>query len=247
MQIQDDPTQLYLELLKKTLCFLLWNDPKDLNETEEAQIEKVEVRTWTTLAHTMIGLKRMDNIQYCIEKVLRENVPGDLIETGVWRGGACIFMRAMLAAYRIRDRRVFVADSFKGVPEPNGQLYPQDTGDTLHMEKILSVSKSEVEDNFRKYGPLDEQVVFLEGWFKDTLPNAPIEKLSVMRVDGDMYESTMDALINLYPKLQYGGYCIIDDYALRGCRLAIDDFRRESGIKGELIEIDWTGVYWKKE
>jgi hypothetical protein len=78
----------------------------------------------------------------------------------------------------------------------------------------LAVSRDEVENNFRKYSLLDDKVVFLQGWFKDTLPNAPIEKLCVLRLDGDMYGSTIEALLNLYPRLSKGGFCIIDDYAL---------------------------------
>jgi hypothetical protein len=203
-------------------------------------------QNWPVQADTMIGLKRLDNIQFCVESVLNENIPGDLIETGVWRGGASIFMRAILAAYGATDRRVFVADSFEGLPEPDEEKYPLDKGDDLYTYRILAVSKEEVEQNFRKYDLLDEQVVFLKGWFKDTLPVAPIEKLAVMRLDGDLYESTMDALVNLYPKLSDGGYCIVDDYALKTCKPAVDDFRREHGITSTLHEIDWTGRYWRK-
>ena len=101
--------------------------------------------------------------------------------------------------------------------------------------------------NFERYGLLDEQVLFLEGWFKDTLPDAPIDKLAVMRLDGDMYGSTMEALTNLYPKLSRGGFCIVDDYALHRCKQAVDDFRAEWNINGPLVKIDWSGVFWQKE
>ena len=93
---------------------------------------------------------------------------------------------------------------------------------------------------------LDDQVIFLEGWFKDTLPNAPIEKLSILRLDGDMYGSTIEALEALYPKLSAGGYCIIDGYALSGCKAAVNDYRVKHKIKSNIKEIDWTGIYWKK-
>jgi hypothetical protein len=209
--------------------------------------EKEQGLIWPLQADTMIGLRRLDNIQFCIQNVLDDHIEGDLIETGAWRGGACIFMRAILAAYGITDKRVFVADSFAGLPEPDEQFYPQDQGDIHFTERVLAVSQEEVEHNFRKYGLLDEQVVFLKGWFKDTLPNAPIEKLSVMRLDGDMYQSTIEALTYLYPKLSGGGYCIIDDYALKGCRQAVDEFRTQNRIAAALGQIDWTGVYWRKE
>jgi hypothetical protein len=196
----------------------------------------------------MIGLKRLDNLQNCIETVIRENVTGDLIETGVWRGGACILMRGVLAAYGDNGRKVFVADSFEGLPKADEEKYPADKGDNHYLfSPVLAVSREEVENNFKRYNLLDEQVVFLQGWFKDTLPSAPIQKIAVMRLDGDMYESTMDALVTLYPKLSLGGYCIIDDYALKGCKKAVDDYRERLKIKAELKEIDWTGRYWRKE
>lgn len=198
-------------------------------------------------ADTMIGLRRLDNLQYCIENVITDGVDGDLIETGVWRGGACVFMRAVLAAYGVTDRKVYVADSFDGMPKPDTETFPQDRGDTHHLKRYLAISQEDVANNFRKYGLLDDQVVFLKGWFKDTLPVAPIEKLAVLRLDGDMYGSTMDAFNNLYAKLSSGGFCIIDDYGLRHCKQAVDDFRQAQGIRAELKEIDWTGRYWRKE
>ena len=87
---------------------------------------------------------------------------------------------------------------------------------------------------------------FLEGWFRDTLPNAPVDRLCVLRLDGDMYESTMIALENLHDRVSPGGFIIVDDYgAVAGCRAAVDDFRRLRGITAELVPIDWTGHYWR--
>ncbi len=202
---------------------------------------------WPANADTMVGLKRLDNLQDCIETVLKEGIEGDLIETGVWRGGACILMRAVLAAHRVKDRRVFVADSFKGLPEPDPKQYPADKWSNLHSMRYLKVTKDEVMNNFKKYGLLDEQVIFLEGWFKDSLLGAPINKLAVLRLDGDMFGSTIEVLNILYPKLARGGFCIIDDYALEPCRKAVDDYRKEHGIASGLVPIDWTGKYWRKE
>jgi hypothetical protein len=209
--------------------------------------ERLEGRIWPGYAETMIGLKRLDNLHECIVKVLKEAIPGDLIETGVWRGGACIFMRGVLAAYKVNDRRVFVADSFEGLPKPDAELYPADSGDKHHVHGFLAVAQQDVEQNFRKYGLLDDRVVFLKGWFKDTLPHAPIEKLSILRLDGDMYGSTMDALDSLYPKLQRGGFCIIDDYFLPGCRQAVDDYRTKFGIHDEPKTIDRNSCFWRKD
>jgi O-methyltransferase len=209
---------------------------------------RAEGRDWPADAETMIGLKRLNNLQSCIEQVLRDEVPGDFIETGVWRGGACIFMRAALQAYGDTTRRVWVADSFEGLPKPDGR-YDQDKGDR-HWKKsdFLGVSLDQVKANFSRYALLDDRVHFLKGWFKDTLPTAPIERLAILRLDGDMYASTMDSLQNLYPKLSVGGYVIIDDYGeIHSCRKAVDDFRAANQIETPVIPIDLGGVYWRKE
>lgn len=210
------------------------------------EAERAEGRIWPSYAHTMIGMLRLDNLQFCVETVLQEGVKGDLIETGVWRGGACIFMKGVLAAHGAGDRRVFVADSFEGLPEPDETAHPQDRGDSHHEQQFLAVSEEEVRRNFESFGLLDENVVFVKGWFKDSLPNADIGPLAVLRLDGDMYCSTIDALNALYPKLSPGGFCIIDDFELPGCQAAVHDYRRDHQIEAELVPIDWMARYWRK-
>lgn len=202
---------------------------------------------WPSQAHSMIGLERMQNVQDTVERVIADNVLGDLIETGVWRGGTTIFMRAILRSYGITDRTVWVADSFEGLPPPNAEKYPADAGIDLNRYPALVVSLDEVAANFERYGLLDNQVRFLKGWFRDSLPNAPIESLAVLRLDGDLYESTMDALVNLYPKLSVGGYVIIDDYAIPACAKAVQDYRASHDVGEEITTIDRTGVYWRRE
>ncbi len=200
---------------------------------------------WPAHAETMIGLRRLDNIEFCIDRILADAIPGDFIETGVWRGGASIFMRGVLAARGVTDRTVWLADSFAGLPPPD-PAYPADSRDRLHTVRELAVPLDVVQRNFAKYGLLDEQVRFLKGWFKDTLPAAPIERLALLRLDGDMYGSTMDALVPLYPKLSVGGYVIIDDWLLKACRRAVEDYRREHGIGDTIVDIDGSGVFWRK-
>ncbi len=203
---------------------------------------------WPARADSMIGLKRMDNIRHCVEAVLHDGVPGDLIETGVWRGGATIFMRGILKAYGDTSRRVWVADSFQGLPQPDPARYPADEGDTFFKQKGLAVGVEQVKHNFERYGLLDDQVEFLVGWFKDTLPTAPIERLAVLRLDGDLYESTWQAIEALYPRLSPGGFCIVDDYGdlVAQCQRAIHDYRDAHGITDEIVDIDGTGAYWRK-
>lgn len=203
---------------------------------------------WPSRAESMIGLRRMTNIQDCIATIMRENVPGDLIETGVWRGGATIFMRANLKAWGDTERTVWVADSFEGLPPPDPARFPADDGDELHRQSGLAVGVEQVKHNFERYGLLDEQVQFLVGWFKETLPTAPIEQLALARLDGDMYESTIQALDGLYDKIAPGGFCIIDDYGSHATQAgqAVHDFRAKHGITDEIVEIDAFGAYWRK-
>jgi O-methyltransferase len=196
-------------------------------------------------AETMIGLKRLTQLQEATRDVVARGVPGDLLEAGAWRGGATILMRAALEVYGDRKRSVWVADSFDGLPRPDIAHYPLDAG-WLNQRVELATPLDTVKDNFRMYGWLDERVRFLPGWFKKTLPNAPIERLAILRVDADMYESTMQALQFLYPKVSPGGIVIVDDYALDTCKIAVDDFRRERGITAPMTRIDWTGVFWIK-
>jgi O-methyltransferase len=268
------PTELYLDLLKKCLTRSLfgekyrslpadngsllvktvgkWLASKDLQIVRTANYDphaREEGLDWPEEGETMIGLKRLQNLQDCITDVVQRNVPGDLIETGVWRGGAAIFMRAVLKALGDKERTVWVADSFAGLPPPSPDLYPADKGADFHLSNdVLGVSLEEVQANFARYGLLDDQVRFLKGWFKETLPTAPIEKLAVLRLDGDLYESTMTALESLYPKLSIGGYAIIDDYApsVPCCVQAVDDFRARHNITEQMESTGEYGVYWKR-
>lgn len=209
--------------------------------------ETAEFRNFTFMAHSMIGQARMDQLHNCLKKVLSDGVRGDLIETGVWKGGATVFMRGFLNAHGIKDRHVWVADSFEGVPpntDPHDLLLNIDF--SAANFPYLSVSEEKVRSLFARYDLLDEQVHFLKGWFKDTLPGAPINKLAVLRLDGDLYESTMDALNALYHKVSPGGFVIVDDYkAVESCQVAIDEFRATHKIKAELHPIDAASVYWR--
>ncbi len=233
----------YLELLKRCLTREIFPDEHwDLTLSHRMPFDRAlrEVgRDWPTEALTMAGLKRLNNLQDCVVRVLQDGVPGDLMETGVWRGGCGILMRAVLAVYGDTARCVWLADSFRGLPVPDAATYP---ADLLHQHATsapyLGVAVDTVRDNLRRFGFLDAQVRFLEGWFRDTLPTAPVEKIAVLRLDGDMYESTYVALRALYPKVSVGGYVIVDDYgALPVCRLAVEDYRAQQGIAEQIHQV----------
>ena len=190
---------------------------------------------------TMVGLKQLDNVQFCVTDVLHRKIPGDLIEAGAWRGGVTILMRGVLKAYGDGDRKVWVADSFEGLPAFDPNLNPG-----VWSPAMMAVSMEEAQQNFARYGLLDGQVWFLKGFFNKTLPGAPITRLAVLRSDADLYESTRDVLNNLYAKLSVGGYAIFDDYNAAGCRRAIDEYRAAHGITDPMQRIDELAVYWKR-
>ena len=200
-------------------------------------------RDWPHSAHTMIGLKRMNNLHESLDYVRENNIQGDFIETGVWRGGASIFAKKYFDLYGM-NRKVFVADSFKGLPPPQVQ---EDAGDPHHTIDFLRVSLADVQNNFKLYGALDENVIFLEGWFEDTLPNnTSIGELSVLRMDGDMYKSTMDVFDSCYHKVVKGGRVIIDDYCIPNCKNAVHKFREVNSFTEEITVIDQCGIFWTK-
>lgn len=237
-------SDLYLDLMKRSLTGWLYSDP-DAAPFDDGT--RAEGKDWPAIGHTMIGFRRLDNLQACAEDVLANGVPGDMIEAGVWRGGSTILLRAILRAHGVTDRRVWVADSFQGLPQPDVEKYPHDAGDTHHIHQELAVSLERVRANFERYGLLDDQVRFLSGWFRDTLPTAPSGPLALVRLDGDMYESTMDGLVHLYPRLSPGGYLIVDDYGYAAaCRQAVQDYRAAHRVVEEIKIVDWTGAYWQK-
>jgi hypothetical protein len=247
----SEPSERYLDLLKKVLTNVIYEDPPVTSDWYQGHSYDVRDRSlgldWPSVAHTMVGLRRLDNVRQCVERVLADGVPGDFIETGVWRGGVCIFVRGVLAVHGVWDRRVWLADSFRGMPVVTPAGHGEDYALRLHRHNgVIAVSQETVRQNFERYGLLDEQVRFLPGWFRDTLPAAPIERLAVMRLDGDLYESTMDALTHLYPKLSVGGYVIVDDYLIGVCREAVRDFREAEGIGDPIEDIDGVGVYWRR-
>ena len=250
----DSPAELYLNLLKRSLTNTIFDREPDIDD-DEFRFTMHRVSHYVESdAVSMIPLARFDNIQKCIGEIIRDGVPGDLIEAGVWRGGAAIFMRGALKACGVTDRLVWAADSFEGLPEPDAELFPLEakvqSGPVIQKAyNNLAVGLEEVKRNFAAYGLLDDQVRFLKGWFKDTLPSAPIATLSLMRLDGDFYESTRDGLNSLYNRLSIGGFVILDDYGEDSwtyCRKAVDEFRSERQIEDPLIAVDSKCSYWRR-
>lgn len=241
----------YLELLKLCLCDLATTSTVSVGKREDGGVASRELTgeerrlraagmDWPLQGLTMVGLNRLDDLQACVEAVVRDGVEGDLIEAGAWRGGASILMRATLDSLGAHERTLWVADSFQGFPPP-------DTQEHLNEVDFLAVSLEEVQANFARFG-LDRGVRFVPGFFEETLPGLSAHRWAIARLDGDTYEATRLTLQCLYPGLAVGGHLIVDDYVIMPeCRRAVDEYRRLHVVTEPLEEVDWTCVRWRRE
>jgi hypothetical protein len=204
--------------------------------------KRLEGSGWPVLAVSMAGCKRLDNIRALITAIQQREIPGDFLEAGVWRGGVSIFARSVFDVLGNSNRKVYVADSFEGLPKSQNV---HDTDSWSEME-YLSVSMQDVRENFKKFGAL-HNVEFVKGYFHESLPKLRQRDMSLclLRLDGDMYQSTADGLYNLYDKVQIGGYVIIDDWAIGNARKAVKDFWNLHGVVEEIIPIDHGAVYFE--
>jgi O-methyltransferase len=253
--------EAYLDLLKLSLCDLAGTTTLSVGPTPDGGVVARELSgdqrrlravglDWPLQGISMSGLLRLDDLQACVDAVVRDGVEGDVIEAGAWRGGATVLMRAALDSLpggRGRDRTVWVADSFQGFPETEAGVPEQVRFTTFLREfDFLAVSLEEVRDNFARFG-LEKGVHFVRGFFKDTLPDLAGRRWAIVRLDGDTYEATRVALESLYPGLSPGGYLVVDDYgAFEECRAAVDEFRREHEIDEPIEAVDWTCVRWRR-
>lgn len=197
----------------------------------------------------MVTCAGLDVVEEQLVRCIENNIPGDFVETGVWRGGVCILAREIFKKYN-QNRKVYVYDSFEGLPPPDPK-FPADSGDAHWTLPELRVNIDTVKNNFSRFRELDDDVIFVKGWFCDTIPKNTIDKICMLRLDGDMYASTIDPLNYLYPKLVKGGTCIIDDYNLQyGAREACNEYRHAHKITEEITTVDPHGcisAYWIKE
>jgi O-methyltransferase len=238
----------YLDLLKLCLCDLAGSSTISIGAMPDGTVMSRELRgeelrlraagmDWPLQGMTMVGLARLDDLQHCVETLVRDGVAGDLIEAGAWRGGASMLMRATLDSLG-EERTVCVADSFQG--------FPQEAAEELSGFDFLAVPLEEAQASFARLG-LGRGVEFVPGFFEKTLAGFAGRQWALVRLDGDTYESTRAALEALYPGLARGGFLVVDDYgSFEGCRRAVDEFRHTHAIGDPLEQIDWTGARWRR-
>jgi hypothetical protein len=193
--LQDRARFTYLEMLKSHLTGTVFNSAEHgvrprLNEQKAGLKKEFDLERrkggedWTYLGDTMTGWARLKNVADLLKDVIETQVPGDYMETGVWRGGSSMFARAVLRTYNQGDKRKnFVCDSFRGLPPGDKNLAKADRG--WDKTSYLEVSENIVAKGFRKYGLLDSGVIFAKGFFNETMPplSKHVEKLAIMRLD----------------------------------------------------------------
>jgi hypothetical protein len=196
---------------------------------------------------------------------------GDLVETGVFTGGASGLMMRALLQHDGCGRKLYVFDSFAGLPEPD--FAGSDAGFGKNVVGFqpsdkaggaFSATEEVFRENMGKMGALNEpsRLVVSKGWFSATCPTSPVKRIAFLRLDGDLYESTWDVLSSFYDRVILGGYIYVDDYfAFPGCMNAVDEFRLLNGITEpiRLVKIEnplegWQvspsrieAVYWRKQ
>jgi hypothetical protein len=222
--------------------------------------------------HTMIGTLRLDALQTIMEHLSNTGVAGDVIECGAWKGGAPIFMKGIVNALGEGQlKRVIVADSFQGFAAGQGTK-GKDSDGWAKMDFKVAGGAEAVNATFERYGLLDDGVVLLPGFFNDTLPGfsrtgraalpadaTPEElaaaarrpphrfQLSLIRMDSDLYQSTMDVLTHLYPHMSKGGVVVQNNWQYTAARAATVEFRRMQGLTNEkhpMHLIDMGSAYW---
>ncbi|MDB2380668.1 TylF/MycF family methyltransferase [Luminiphilus sp.] len=195
--------------------------------------------------YSMIGRSRLLNIERLVRRVVDDDIEGDFVEAGVWRGGACILARLLLDLLEgPGKRKVVLMDSFEGLPESTSlhdMQYP------FHLDKTLAVGLAQVRQNLCEFGLADrDDIVLWPGYFEKSLRDYPDHKISILRADGDLYSSTTAILDNLFDNVSAGGFVVVDDYgALDPCKVAVDQFLEKRGLYPQLISIDWTGVFFR--
>jgi len=191
---------------------------------------------------TLLNRRQLDLIEQSMLTLEAQCVPGDYIEAGVWRGGVIILMNALLRAYGIAGRRIHAADSFAGIPR--NVRFKHDPVDTWSDRWVASLD--EVKQNIARFDLLDDRVVFVPGYFADSLGHLAGERFGLIRLDVDSYESVETSLTRLYPLLSCGGIVIIDDWHLVPCRMAVGAYRSAHGITDPIMTAGGN-AWWVKQ
>jgi|WetSurMetagenome_2_1015567.scaffolds.fasta_scaffold228846_2 O-methyltransferase len=188
---------------------------------------------------------KMVDATYGMAKMLiEERIPGDFVECGVFAGAHIGAMAKAILETGATDRKVHLFDSFLGIPMSSEEDKDWMSGDPERRKLgpanissgISARSLKTVQQNMKNWGIPEELLVYHVGWFCDTVPEAEIGPIALLRLDGDLYESTRVCLEHLYPKMSPGGWAICDDWTLDGCRKAVMPY---------LLAKENCPIYWR--
>jgi O-methyltransferase len=205
----------------------------------------------SALPFTMTSIERLAALCAATEYITRCKIPGDVVECGVWKGGSMLAAAQTLARLGDTARELYLYDTFEGMPPPAAVDVAAFTGERADKLLAGSTDKSDI----RAYAPLEEaqktlarsdypasRIRFVKGRVEETIPQTAPERIALLRLDTDWYESTRHELQHLYPRLVPGGVLIIDDYGWwEGARRAVDEYIAENSLSILLNRIDLTG------
>lgn len=256
LSLEQIKTQ-YFHALKVSLDGQLLRTPSLFPGVGQAEaLKKVEFNAslrengldWPLYGLTMVGYKRLTNLENLLRETSLNRIKGDFVECGVWRGGSSVFAKAVWDAYNEHSRRIHLVDSFNGLPKAT----QGNDDNSWNRMTYLKVKEDDIRQSFAELRLLDDRVEFVKGYFRYSLPVLRKEmqsggrKIAILRMDGDMYESTMDILYNLYDLVSIGGCIIIDDFSIPVCRKAMDEFMRRHAMNPVYTSIDGSGAYFCK-
>eukprot|EP01036_Dinobryon_divergens_P029119 gene29119-38180_t len=210
----------------------------------------------------MVSPARLQNVMELAFKAFVYGIPGSFVETGVWKGGCSMVSRAVAVSTNSTEcHHSWLFDSYEGLPKPRkeDELAEATTTVRNHQHSVMDPPGSykdgsgleEVKKNFEDvFGNNFRHFHMVKGWFNDTVFTAPVDRIALLRLDGDLYTSTMDVLEAFYHKVSPGGFVIIDDYGWwPQCKLAVHDFfdkKLDMNITSKLHFIDNSGVWFQK-
>ena len=236
----------YLDLTKRALTSFLsrsfTEDPTAGSEGEAETMEAGSCRdgTWhmgqgaatTEGPISQKWLSGLVHLELLVDDVIARRVEGDVIEAGCYAGGTAVLLRAAMEFEAAATRKLLLADSFEGIPQPRTALGKRiDTTASWTGEHRYVATLGQARSTLRRYGLLDERVVFVPGYFNESLPALPSERLALIHIDADAYDSVTDALVALYPRLTPGGHVVVDDFPLPGVRAAVLEFRERHRVR----------------
>jgi hypothetical protein len=212
-------------------------------------LERLERKRVTTQVrpYTLVSVERIHNLYALAQRIESESIPGDAIECGVCNGGTAALI-ARTATRSKFDRTLWLLDSFQGMPEVTNEDADGPGGDlaSAHVGKEVGKEAS-VREALRRVGAKMERVRIIPGWFQDTFPLVTAEKIALLNIDADWYESVKLCLDTFYDRVVPGGFISIDDYGhWPGCKRAVDEFLHQRGISIELRSVDYTARWFQK-